>query len=55
MFMGLAPQLMAMPAFRWKLDDRQVVDVVNYVRNAWGNRASLSDAHAVARLRSALD
>lgn len=49
------PTGLAMPAFRWKLDDRQVVDVVNYVRNAWGNRASLTDAHAVARLRSALD
>jgi mono/diheme cytochrome c family protein len=43
----------AMPGFAWKLDDRQLVDVVNYVRNAWGNRASLTDTKAVARLRKA--
>jgi mono/diheme cytochrome c family protein len=43
----------AMPGFAWKLDDRQLVDVVNYVRNAWGNRASLTDMDAVARLRKA--
>jgi len=45
----------AMPGFAWKLDDRQLVDVVNYVRNAWGNRASLADTKAIARLRKAFD
>jgi mono/diheme cytochrome c family protein len=41
----------AMPAFDWKLDDAQIADVANYVRNAWGNRAPLTDASAVAALR----
>ena len=45
------PTGLSMPAFGWKLDDQQVADVVNYVRNAIGNRAPLTDAGAVAKLR----
>lgn len=32
-----APSAVAMPAFRTILTDRQVADVANYVRTAWGN------------------
>jgi mono/diheme cytochrome c family protein len=35
-----APTAPAMPPFAWKLSDRQVADVVTYIRNAWGNHAS---------------
>ncbi|HUN42535.1 MAG TPA: cytochrome c [Acetobacteraceae bacterium] len=35
-----APTAPAMPPFGWKLSDRQVADVVTYIRNAWGNHAS---------------
>ena len=35
------PTGFAMPAFDWKLDDKEVADLVNYIRNAWGNHASL--------------
>lgn len=42
------PTGLAMPAFGWKLSDREVADVVNYIRHAWGNRAPLVDAEAVA-------
>ncbi|MGE5117756.1 MAG: c-type cytochrome [Betaproteobacteria bacterium] len=47
------PTGLAMPAFGAKLDDREVADLVNYVRNAWGNRAPLTDDAAVAKLRKA--
>jgi mono/diheme cytochrome c family protein len=49
-----APTPLAMPAFGWKLDDRQVADVVTYVRNSWGNEASAVDAGDVAKLRHTL-
>ncbi len=44
----------AMPAFGRKLDDRDVADVVNYIRNAWLNRGSTVDAGKVASERKAL-
>jgi mono/diheme cytochrome c family protein len=42
---------LAMPGFDWKMDDHQIADVVNYIRHAWGNRAPLVDARAVAAVR----
>jgi mono/diheme cytochrome c family protein len=45
------PTGLAMPGFGWKMDDQQIADVVNYIRHAWGNRAPLVDADAVARVR----
>ncbi len=45
---------LAMPAFGRKLDNQEVADVVSYIRNAWGNRASVVDADAVAKSRKAL-
>lgn len=45
---------LAMPAFAHKLDDGEVADVVSYIRNAWGNRASTIDADTVAKSRKAL-
>ncbi len=45
---------LAMPAFGRKLDDREVADVVSYIRNAWGNRGSVVDAGVVAKSRKAL-
>lgn len=43
-----------MPAFDWKMDDRQIADLLTYVRNSWGNGASPVDPAEVARLRSFL-
>jgi mono/diheme cytochrome c family protein len=34
-----APTSPAMPPFGWKLSNRQVADVLTYIRNAWGNHA----------------
>ncbi len=45
---------LAMPGFAQKLDDREVADVVSYIRNAWGNRGSVVDAGVVAKSRKAL-
>ena len=45
------PTGFAMPAFDWKLDDKEVADLVNYIRNAWGNHASLTSADTVSKVR----
>jgi mono/diheme cytochrome c family protein len=45
------PTGFAMPAFNWKLDDKEVADLVNYIRNAWGNHASLTSADTVSKVR----
>ena len=41
----------AMPPFYWKLDDRQVADVLTYIRNAWGNAAPAVSVDEVASAR----
>ena len=43
------PTGLAMPAFDRKLDDKQIADLVNYIRNACGNHASQTDVGAVAK------
>jgi mono/diheme cytochrome c family protein len=49
------PTGLAMPGFGWKLDDREIADVVNYARHAWGNRAPLVDARTVAAVRKDIE
>ena len=41
----------AMPALGWRLSDRQVADVLTYVRNSWGNAAPAVSARDVEKLR----
>ncbi len=48
------PTAFTMPAFAWKLDDRQVAAVATYMRNNWGNAAPEVRADEVARLRAKL-
>ena len=48
------PTPFTMPAFDWKLDDRQVAAVATYVRNNWGNAAPEVSADDVAKLRAKL-
>lgn len=45
----------AMPAFDWKLNDTEVADLVNYIRNAWGNHAPLTSADAVSKVRKGIE
>ena len=51
---GAAPTPFTMPAFAWKLDDRQVAAVATYVRNNWGNAAPSVAPDQVAKLRNKL-
>ncbi|MES3708641.1 c-type cytochrome [Pseudomonas putida] len=43
-----------MPSFAWKMDDRQIADMLNHVRNSWGNGAVEVSANDVAIMRSEL-
>jgi mono/diheme cytochrome c family protein len=43
-----------MPSFAWKFSDEQIAEVLNYVRNSWGNGALEVKAEDVARLRCEL-
>lgn len=45
------PTGFAMPSFAWKLSNAEVADLMNYVRNAWGNRAPLVNEDTVAEVR----
>jgi mono/diheme cytochrome c family protein len=45
------PTAAGMPAFSWKLNDQEMADVLNYVRNSWGNQAAEIKASQVAELR----
>jgi mono/diheme cytochrome c family protein len=46
-----APTALAMPSFAWKLSDAQVAAALSYIRNSWGNRASIVTSGDVAALR----
>ena len=42
-----------MNGFRDSLDDKQIANVLTYVRNSWGNKAGLVTPAEVAALRTA--
>lgn len=46
-----APTAPSMPALGWRLDDRQIADVLTYIRNIWGNAAEPVEESAVASVR----
>jgi mono/diheme cytochrome c family protein len=48
------PTAPAMPAFDWRLNDRQVGAVLTYIRNSWGNAASAVPADTIASQRISL-
>ena len=50
----LRPTPVTMPAFDWKLSDRELAAVATYVRNAWGNAAPAVTADQVKSLRDQL-
>jgi mono/diheme cytochrome c family protein len=45
------PTQFSMPAYGWKLDDREIAAVATYVRNSWGNAASAVRPGEVGGLR----
>jgi alcohol dehydrogenase (quinone), cytochrome c subunit len=48
------PAQFTMPSFAWRLSDKDVADVVNFVRTSWGNHASPTVAADVAKIRESL-
>jgi mono/diheme cytochrome c family protein len=46
-----APNPGSMPAYAKQLSDQEIADVANYIRNSWGNAASLVTPAQVARAR----
>lgn len=43
-----------MPDFAWRLDDQEVADVANFIRNGWGNKAQPVTANQVKEIRKHL-
>jgi mono/diheme cytochrome c family protein len=48
------PSPLTMPSFAWKLTDQEIADVSTYIRNSWGNQASVISASDVGHLRKKL-
>jgi mono/diheme cytochrome c family protein len=48
------PTAPAMPAFDWRLNDTEVAAVLTYIRNSWGNAASLVSPSVVTSQRTSL-
>lgn len=46
------PTSPGMPSYSWQLNDTQVADVLNYIRNSWGGAASPIDPQDVGRVRA---
>lgn len=49
------PDAYRMPPFRNQLDDREIADVLSFVRTAWGNSGGMVTAEDVAHLRERTD
>lgn len=47
-----APSSITMPPFGWRLDDRQIADVVTFIRSSWGNNASAATVEEVRKMRA---
>jgi mono/diheme cytochrome c family protein len=48
------PAQFTMPRFAWRLSDKEVADVVSFIRTSWGNGASLVSSADVAKIRKSL-
>jgi len=48
------PTAAGMPSFEWKMDDRQIAETLNYIRNTWGNAAKPVTIEDVAKMRALL-
>jgi mono/diheme cytochrome c family protein len=48
------PAQFTMPRFAWRLSDKDVTDVVNFIRMSWGNSASPVSSTDVAKTRESL-
>jgi alcohol dehydrogenase (quinone), cytochrome c subunit len=48
---ALTPAQFTMPRFAWRLSDKDVADVVNFIRTSWGNTVSPASSADVAKIR----
>ena len=48
------PARFTMPRFAWRLSDKDVADVVNFIRTSWGNSAAPVSSADVAGTRESL-
>ena len=48
------PAQFTMPRFAWRLSDKDVADVVSFIRSSWGNSASPASSADVAKIRGPL-
>lgn len=48
-----APSDLAMPGFGWRLSDKDVADLSNFIRNSWGNKATDVTEDKVKQVRAA--
>jgi alcohol dehydrogenase (quinone), cytochrome c subunit len=48
------PAQFTMPGFAWRLSDKDVVNVVNFIRTSWGNSASPASSADVSKIRESL-
>jgi mono/diheme cytochrome c family protein len=49
-----SPSALAMPDFGWRLSDEELADVLSFVRDSWGNHASVVSSDEVGRVRKTL-
>ncbi|MEL7939025.1 cytochrome c [Pseudomonas delhiensis] len=49
-----APTQFAMPAFAERLSDREVAQILSFLRSSWGNQAPAVEERQVARMRTAV-
>jgi mono/diheme cytochrome c family protein len=51
---ALTPAQFTMPRFAWRLSDKDVADVVSFIRTSWGNTALPASSAEVAKIRESL-
>ena len=49
-----APSNLGMPGFAWRLSDSEAAQLVNFIRQSWGNSAPATSAEEVAKVRKTL-
>jgi mono/diheme cytochrome c family protein len=49
------PSALSMPSFAWKLSDQEIADVSTFIRNSWGNQATVVSIDDVRGARKKLN
>ena len=50
-----APSQLGMPGLGWRLSDKNIADVLTFIRTSWGNEASTVAVDQVAKIRKSLN